>query len=91
MENIDLILQEYRNQIDTMDREIVYLLSRRFSAVKSIWDIKKLNNINALQPWRWQEVIDKLKENWDEFWVDFDFLENIWNLIHKEALRLEEK
>lgn len=91
MENINLILQEYRNQIDTIDREIVYLLSRRFDAVKSIWDIKRLNNVNALQPWRWQEVLDKLKENWDEFWVDFDFLENIWNLIHKEALRLEEK
>lgn len=91
MENTELILQEYRNQIDTIDKEIVYLLSRRFEAVKSIWDIKKVNNITALQPGRWQEVLDKLKENSVDFWVNYDFLESMWNLIHKEALRLEEK
>lgn len=60
MQDLDLILQEYRNQIDTIDKELVYLLSRRFEAVKTIWELKKQNKAEALQPWRWQQVLDKI-------------------------------
>jgi chorismate mutase len=31
-----ILLDELRNQIDTIDKELVYLLSRRFHLVKSI-------------------------------------------------------
>jgi len=30
------ILENFRNQIDTIDEEIIYLLSRRFEIVKQI-------------------------------------------------------
>jgi chorismate mutase len=35
MEHIEL-LQNYREQIDTLDKEMIYLLSRRFEIVKQI-------------------------------------------------------
>lgn len=89
MDNIDIILREYREQIDSIDKEIVYLLSRRFEIVKSVWEIKSKNNVTPLQPNRWQEVLKKVKENWKEYWVSGDFLDEVWELIHQEALKIE--
>jgi len=89
MTDKEILLKELRNQIDTIDKEIIYLLSRRFNLVKSIWDIKKENNIKAFQPWRWKEVNEKLKESCLEFWVSQELVIDIWNLIHKESLKIE--
>jgi chorismate mutase len=33
---LDELLKNYREQIDTLDNEIIYLLSRRFALVKQI-------------------------------------------------------
>jgi len=89
MTDKEILLKELRNQIDTIDKEIIYLLSRRFNLVKSIWDIKKENNIKPFQPWRCKEVNEKLKENCLEFWVSQELVIDIWNLIHKESLKIE--
>lgn len=89
MEHTDILLSELRNQIDTIDKEIVYLLSRRFNLVESIWDIKKVTWMQALQPNRWQEVLDWLSENCSEFWVDEKLIHNIYDLIHKHSLTIE--
>ena len=89
MEDIQKALQEFRNQIDTIDKELVYLLSRRFEAVKTIWELKKQNKAEALQPWRWQQVLDKIEWYSLEFWVDSSFTKEVWELIHAQALKLE--
>lgn len=86
---VDSILKQYRDQIDTIDDELVYLLSRRFNAVCSVWEIKKQFNINAIQPNRWLEVLNKVKENSIEYWLNKDFTNQVWELIHTEAIRLE--
>jgi chorismate mutase len=39
--SFDVLLENYRNQIDTLDFEIIYLLSRRFQIVNEIGNIKK--------------------------------------------------
>ena len=89
MNDTEILLNEFRNQIDSIDREIIYLLSRRFNLVSSIWDVKKQNNIEALQPWRWNEVLEKLDESCNEFWVDSELVKNIWDLIHLHSLKIE--
>lgn len=91
MDNIDVILKEYREQIDWIDKELVYLLSRRFEIVKTVWELKKIYKVVPLQPNRWQEVLNKLEENWKNFWVSQDFLKEVWELIHQEALKIEKK
>lgn len=89
--DIDLLLLEMRNQIDTIDKEIVYLLSRRFKLVESIWDIKKEHSIKPLQKSRWEEVVNLLKEHSLEFGVNSDLVINIYNLIHNESLEIEKQ
>lgn len=88
MENSE-ILQTYRDQIDTIDSEVIYLLSRRFEIVKQIWILKKELDMAPLQPERWQEVLNNLKEDAKEYWVNENLIEDIWNRIHKESLNLE--
>ncbi len=87
--NLDILLQSLRNQIDTIDEEMIYLLSRRFALVKQVWDIKKDTGDTPLQPHRWQEVLDNLYLEWKERWVSKDLIDDIWNRIHKESLKIE--
>lgn len=83
------ILENFRNQIDTIDEEIIYLLSRRFEIVKQIWKIKKENNIILLQINRWQKVMNNLIEEAKDKWINEELVIKIWEEIHKESLRLE--
>lgn len=83
-------LQDYRNQIDEIDTQIITLLSERFEVVKKVWEYKKLHNLPPLQPERWQQVLSSKKELAQKYGVNPEFIETIWNEIHTEALRLEE-
>ena len=88
MENKEL-LENFREQIDTLDAELLYLLSRRFTIVNEIWKFKKTNGIQPLQNDRWNKVLLEKIEIWEELWLKKEFIEDIWNRIHKEALKIE--
>ncbi len=83
-------LQNYRMQIDAIDTQIIELLAQRFEVVKKVWEYKKKNNLPPLQPERWREVLHSRKEKATELWIHWECIENIWNEIHKEALKIEE-
>lgn len=83
-------LQNYRESIDEIDAQIIALLFERFEVVKKVWEYKKLHHLPPLQPERWQQVLSSKKELAQQFWINPDFIETIWNEIHTEALRLEE-
>jgi len=83
------LLKNFREQIDTLDREILYLLFRRFTLVDEIWKIKKEIWMKPLQNDRWNEVLSDKIEVWKEYWLSEDFVKDIWNRIHKEALEIE--
>jgi len=84
------LLKIYREQIDTLDKEMIYLLSRRFELVNQIWIIKKENNIPALQKDRWESLLNDNIEVWKELLVEESLITDIWNRIHEESLRIEE-
>jgi len=88
MDNKEL-LNNFREQIDTLDAEILYLLFRRFTIVWEIWKVKKETWMIPLQTNRWKEVLDEKIEIWEEFWLKKEFVEDIWNRIHEYALELE--
>ena len=83
------LLKNYREQIDTLDKEIIYLLSRRFEIVKQVWILKKENNIPALQKDRWEELLNENIEVANELWVSESIIRDIWERIHKESLKIE--
>lgn len=83
------LLENYRNQIDTLDFEIIYLLSRRFQIVEEIGNIKKEAWVEPYQKDRWEELMAKLMEEAEDKQVNKKLVEDIWNLIHQESLRRE--
>ena len=83
------LLKHYRDQIDTIDLEMVYLLSRRFEIVTQIWDIKKDIDLETYQSDRWEEVMHMLYEEADERWVNRELILDMWEKIHKESMRLQ--
>ena len=83
------LLKNYREQIDTLDKELLYLLSRRFEIVKQVWITKKENNIQILQSDRWNNLLTENIEVWKELWLTKEVVEDIWNRIHTESLEIE--
>lgn len=83
------ILKNYRDQIDTLDKELLYLFYRRFELVKQIWVIKKQEKIDILQPDRWNKLLQENIEVWEEMWLSKEFITDIWNKIHQKSLEIE--
>lgn len=83
-------LQNYREKIDEIDAQIIDLLSQRFEVVKKVWEYKKLHNLPPLQPERWEQVLSSKKQLAKQYGINPDLVENIWNEIHAEALKIEE-
>lgn len=85
------LLQQFRDQVKTIDLEIIYLLSRRFENVKQIWELKKVLDMPVHQENRWQELLSDILEEADERMLDRDFVTKIWDLIHEESKNYQEK
>lgn len=82
-------IQLSRQQIDNLDNKIIELLFERFEAVKRIGKAKKKLNIPPLQTWRWQQVLDSRKNLAKKLWISQTLIENIWKIIHEEALKIQ--
>lgn len=78
-----------RQKIDITDTKILNLFARRFELVKKIAYYKKTNNITALQPNRWQEVLQNRQEIATKLGINPVFIINVWEILHTEALYLE--
>jgi len=78
-----------RKDIDELDKQLFKILKRRLKVVEKIWILKKEHNIAPLDEKRWQEIVDNARAKALEEKLNPDLIEDIWNLIHKEALRIE--
>ena len=83
-------LNQLRQQIDKIDIELLKLFAKRFEIVKRVGEWKKQNWVkNPLDPKRWKELLQKNVSEAEELWLSVDFVENVWEEIHKEALKIE--
>ncbi len=85
------LLQQFRDQVKTIDLEIIYLLSRRFENVKQIWALKKELDLEVHQEDIWNNLLVDILEESKERFLDDDFVKNIWNLIHAESKKYQQK
>lgn len=72
-------LDNLRNQIDKIDKSIIFLLAKRMKIVKNIGLLKKKQSIPIFDSVRWQKVIKSKK----------GFIKKIYSIVHDEALRIE--
>lgn len=82
-------LQTYRSRIDRTDQKLILLLVRRIKIVKRVAQYKRKNHLPGLDPKRWQEVLETRKDWGEKAGLSTQFISKIYNLLHQEALRIE--
>lgn len=83
-------IKPLRDEIDFLDSEILELLYLRFLAVDKVWDLKKEYEVKPLDQNRWDKLLEEKVSKWTEKWMSKEFIEVVWNEIHREALKREE-
>lgn len=82
-------LDMLRNRIDTIDAELLEMMSSRVAIVKQIGQYKKDNNVTALQINRWSQLMDNrvnLGKNLD---LNEGFVKTLFQLIHEDSVRMQ--
>lgn len=82
-------MEQLRKQIDDIDHQMLVLLAQRLSVVRAIGSEKKKQNMNPLQPTRWNEVITDRMARGEELGISPELIMVIWQAIHAQALLIE--
>lgn len=79
-------LEKFRDQIDSVDTQLLELLAQRMRIVQEIGEYKSKNNITILQLRRWEKVREKGKEIGQSLGLSANFVTQLLRLVHKEAI-----
>lgn len=82
-------LEEYRQQIDALDIELIDVLSRRIDVVRKVGDLKAGTDISVVQPARAQAVKNRAVEMGVSKGLDEAFVRKIYDLMIDHAHELE--
>lgn len=82
-------LEELREKIDNIDRELLETLATRMKVVEQIGDYKKENNVAIFQLERWNEILESRPE-WGKFLeMNPEFIVELYKLVHDESLKIQ--
>lgn len=84
-------LQEFRQEIDSLDAELIQIIAKRMQVVKKIGKYKKKYNINTVQPNRWQEIVDSRRQQAQQLDLDETHIVEIFEVIHQLAIQTQQK
>lgn len=84
-------LSALRAGIDSLDHEMIELLSQRMEIIRNIARIKKEHDITILQLDRWSELIFDRIENGIKHGLKKEFIMRFLQVIHQEAIDLQSK
>jgi chorismate mutase len=70
---------------------LLILFKERFEIVEKVWILKEKHWIQPLDSSRWSEVLKSKIELWKNIWINEEFIKNVWENIHKNALKIEKK
>jgi chorismate mutase len=82
-------LDMLRSRIDTLDAELLEMLSSRVAIVKQIGQYKKDNNVTALQINRWSQLMDNRVNLGKKLDLNESLVKTLFQLIHEDSVRLQ--
>ncbi|WP_372756320.1 chorismate mutase [Labilibaculum sp.] len=85
-EREDNQLEKYRDQIDSVDSQLIELLALRMNIVEEIGEYKADKNMTILQLQRWEKVREKGIELGKSLGLSESFMAQLLRMIHKEAI-----
>ena len=85
-----LELNWLRAEIDELDSQLWDIIAARMEVSQRIGQWKKAHNVTPLQPERYQQIVERLKEKGEKMkdsGLATEFMLSIWELIHEESLK----
>ena len=84
-------LMALREQIDSLDGEILHLLAERMSVAENIGRIKRDNDVRILQSLRWESIAERTLARSASLGLSIEFLQTILDAIHVESINHQNK
>ena len=85
--SIQPILEQLRDQIDSIDEQMLELLAKRMKITEDIGKYKKENNIAVFQLKRWESIFTSRNIFGEKLGLSKDFLKRLLQLVHKESIQ----
>jgi len=82
-------LEELRNQIDSIDFQLIELVASRMNISEKMGDYKFKNNVAVLQLERWMEILRTRTDHGTMKQMDPAFIEKLMTLLHQESIRIQ--
>lgn len=82
-------LDELRNLIDLLDKEIIKKISRRTSIVEEVRLYKLQHNLPVFDPKREEYLEDYHIKLSQEYGVSIEFIKNLFKLVMDESKRIQ--
>lgn len=76
-----------REQIDDLDDQLMELFAKRMSISREIGMYKREHNITVLQPFRYNEILDKRRMQSENCGMSEEFVKEVFKSIHEESVR----
>lgn len=80
-------LEDLRDQIDSIDKELIETLSARMKIVEEIGEYKKNNNVTTLQLNRWDALLKDRVIKGQSVSLNEEFVVELYRTIHKESIK----
>jgi len=85
------LVKSIRQQIDTLDAQILQLIAQRMELSEQIGLQKKHHNISILQLQRWNEILEKAKEFGRKQGLSERFIQHYLSAVHQESISRQAK
>ena len=83
----DSELTGLRDRIDSLDRQLLNLLSERMEISRKIGDFKRKHNLSVVQPARYDNLVGRCVALGEQLGLPAEFTRNILATIHEESVR----
>ena len=84
-------LMALREQIDSLDGEILQLLAERMHVAENIGRIKRDNDVRILQSLRWESIAERTLARSASLGLSIEFLQTLLDAIHVESINHQNK
>jgi chorismate mutase len=82
-------IDNWRDEIDHIDDEILALLARRFSVVEKIGKCKKEKNVEPVDEKRKNELFSALIKKGETLKISPQFIKELYEIIHDYSVKVQ--
>lgn len=82
-------LLQFREQIDSIDHQMLDLLAQRMSVINKIGEYKLDQNLTIFQLRRWEKILKTRAEYGKKLGLNKEFILAILELMHKESIQIQ--